>query len=107
MGRMIRDLLEYTRAASMSDTVPGIASLEQVLEGALANLGASIRESSAVVTHDPLPDLRKSLHCRSRYSGSGLAICKKLVERYARIWVESELGKGSIFFTLAESELAQ
>jgi signal transduction histidine kinase len=58
MGRMIRDLLEYTRAASISeDAVPERVSLEDVLEEALRNLRASIEESNAVVTHDPLPTL--------------------------------------------------
>lgn len=48
----------------------------------------------------------KRLHHSDRYPGTGigLGICKRIVERQGgRIWAESELGKGSIFFfTLQE-----
>lgn len=47
------------------------------------------------------------LHSRAEYSGSGigLAICKRIIERHeGKIWVQSEIGKGTTFhFTLPKT----
>jgi light-regulated signal transduction histidine kinase (bacteriophytochrome) len=55
-------------------------------------------------------EIFKRVNGRERYPGTGigLSICKKIIEGYGgRIWVKSELGKGSTFyFTLPIKEIS-
>jgi light-regulated signal transduction histidine kinase (bacteriophytochrome) len=54
MQRLIQDLLAYSRVASKGKDLLETAS-EEALQRALLNLRGAIEESSAEVTHDPLP----------------------------------------------------
>jgi light-regulated signal transduction histidine kinase (bacteriophytochrome) len=50
---------------------------------------------------DRLYNIFYRLHTKEEYPGTGigLPICKKIVQRYGgKVWVESEVGKGSTFF---------
>jgi PAS domain S-box-containing protein len=57
MQRLIKDLLAYSRVGTKG-TDPRKTSSEGALQQALMNLRGAIEESSAVVTHAPLPNVQ-------------------------------------------------
>jgi PAS domain S-box-containing protein len=56
MQRLIQDLLAYSRIGTKGKELLSTSS-EDALRHALSNLRGAIEESSALVTHDPLPDV--------------------------------------------------
>src|SRR6202040_2573412 len=56
MQGLIQDLLAYSRAGTNGRALHEISS-EKALKEALSNLGATIQESGALVTHDSLPHI--------------------------------------------------
>ena len=166
MELLLTGIREYWQATEGGQEHHATVDLDEVLKKVLLNLQEAIKQSGAVVTHDPLPTvwadeillvqlfqnlLGNAIKYRSkkpprvhvsaekndkrewvfsvkdngigidpRYaekifvifsrlnrrkypgSGIGLALCRKIAERLGgRIWVESKLGRGSVFkFTL-------
>jgi PAS domain S-box-containing protein len=57
MTSLVQDLLDYARVTTQEER-PASVSIDEDLETALTNLDEAIKESDAIVTHDPMPILR-------------------------------------------------
>ena len=96
---LIANAIKFRSAAPPVIHVNGEAKgKEWVLSVADNGIGISAENAESVFV------IFRRLHTQAEYPGSGigLSICKKIIEQHGgRIWVESELGHGSIFnFTL-------
>lgn len=80
--------------------------VEVRLTGDLRIIQIQVKDSGAGIAEDDIPHLFQKFYRVDNSTtrtvggtGLGLFICRKIVELYnGRIWVESELGKGSTFF---------
>ncbi|MGZ4906498.1 MAG: PAS domain S-box protein [Halobacteriota archaeon] len=57
MQALVNDLLAYSRVETRGKALQSV-NLENALDGALRNLSVAIEESGAVITHDPMPELK-------------------------------------------------
>jgi len=93
---LVGNAIKYRAAEPVRIKVQAVRRAEE-WEFSVADNGIGI----APEYHSLIFGVFKRLHSRTHSPGTGigLAICKKIVERYGgRLWVDSEEGKGSTFY---------
>ncbi len=93
---LIANAIKYRTAESPRIEIGATAELDQYLFWVKDN-GIGINPQYS----DRIFQIFQRLHTRQEYpgTGTGLAICHKIVERHGgKIWVESELGQGATFY---------
>jgi PAS domain S-box-containing protein len=114
-GRRIRQVVDNLinnaiKYSEMGSTVTIGAQIESSkLVASVADQGIGITRENLEKVFDRMFNLEHRLAQDPGGLGLGLALCKALVEAHSgRIWVESELGKGSIFyFALPQEVIAE
>jgi signal transduction histidine kinase len=107
VDNLIENATKYSKPASTVTIEARSQDSELVICVADQGIGIS-RENSGKV-FDRMFNLEHRLTQEPGGLGLGLALCKALVEAHGgRIWVESELGKGSVFnFALPQEAIAE
>jgi PAS domain S-box-containing protein len=104
MSGLIHDLLEYSRVNTRGEK-PQKADSQKAFELAVKNLESSIRESGAVITHDPLPILSidKTQMIQLFQNLLGNAIKFRAQDRPPQIHVAARLENGQWLFRVEDN----
>ncbi|OGL35266.1 hypothetical protein A3F65_01345 [Candidatus Saccharibacteria bacterium RIFCSPHIGHO2_12_FULL_47_16b] len=93
---LVDNAIKYTEQGSITLVITGNDSVVQIQ---VADTGAGIPEEDIPHLFQKFYRVDSSMTRTVGGTGLGLYICRRLVELYqGRIWVESQLGKGSTFF---------
>lgn len=93
---LLDNAIKYTTSGTVTLALTGNQSIVQI----------QVRDTGAGIPQEDIPHLFQKFYRVDNTmtrniggTGLGLFICKRLVEMYnGRIWIESQLGKGSTFF---------
>jgi PAS domain S-box-containing protein len=104
METLVRDLLAYTRVASLDQPVE-TADTAEAFESALSNLAAAISEAGANVTSEPLPRLPvHATHLQQLFQNLiGNAIKYRSPERPPLVHIAAERQDGFWLFTVSDN----
>ena len=121
LGNMISNALKFTNEGGRIEVSAETVALENIrsripaalyspetfpddgdyLMMTVRDTGAGIPEGSRTIIFDRFVQAQHRRRTRTGGSGLGLAFCRKMMDaHHGYIWVESEVNKGSSFFTL-------
>jgi PAS domain S-box-containing protein len=96
LTNLINNAIKYTPEGGVTVTLTGDATVIQVQ---VADTGPGIPSEDLPHLFQKFYRVDNSMTRTIGGTGLGLFICRKIIELYnGRIWIESQLGKGSIFF---------
>jgi len=96
LTNLVKNALKFTRKGSIEI---GYTQKETILEFYVKDTGCGINEDQLEIIFERFRQGSESLTRNYEGAGLGLAICRAYVELLrGKIWVESKLGKGSIFY---------
>ena len=104
MEMLVRDLLAYTRAASITDEVPEPVEPDKPLQVALFNLAEAIRQSDAQLSYQSLPAVRmREVHLQPLFQnliGNGI---KYRSEQRPQLAISVEKCDGQWLFSIQDN----
>lgn len=101
---LISNAIKFTPVDSVINIK--LSDIQNEIQFSISDSGKGIDKELHTMIFDKFFQARNQTLKKPEGSGLGLAICKKIVELHGgRIWVESEIGKGSVFsFTIPNFE---
>jgi len=96
LNNLVENAIRFTKNGSI---LIRISKKEQEFECCVEDTGAGIAQENLHIVFEKFKQFSDAYELKQRGTGLGLSISHAIVELHGgRIWVESELGKGSRFF---------
>ena len=104
MDMLVRDLLAYTKAASIGDELPEAIDAEKPLKAALLNLAETIRQSQTELSYNSLPEVRiREVHLQQLFQNLISNAIKYRREERPRISISAQLMDGRWLFRVQDN----
>jgi PAS domain S-box-containing protein len=105
VARLVSDLLEYVRIATLEGEPAAVADAEKVLEQVLMNLHRTADESCATITHDTLPSIpMKDIHLEQILQNLiGNALKYRSNDEFPKVHISAQQQDGQWHFVVQDN----